>query len=560
LDNLGYEEARNIAKTFRDYGKPKEAIENFKLASSLQSDNWLSQWGLAAVYQNQKEWTLVIEILEALRKAIERGEAKGDDPTTLLPGILRDLASGYEEAGNHDKALEIYETLLREHPDDYRPMVGIVSILRRRGDFVKLLEFLENLKRSKDERTGLDRRTQAFHELFYDMRYHEAIAAVGTNLKTFGFVKDGYQTAIDAAEAKLRPAKGGLSRREGAYIKGVVSLLLYYFALFCYNTHANDEKQLAISLWERILQTEELENVGYTGLSLAKEFVKQKLANVYLEQALLTGQDPEVVARHVNNLEQLSVPKDDENITGWRRLTYPKQLLTRYYALTGQKEKAKDTLRAQVKKDLDLLSDEDPSNDYLGYTGLAKDLMYAVQDNDVLAAWSLITPDKPEEEDHEVEAQTDGRSVARGAESEVLPADPNAHNASSVAKEPAQEQNVSYAKSTSSGSTADITRKLKGPLEYTCDGRCGTTWTYADDIYVCKLCNNIQFDEHCLKKMRVGTLERQICNKNHEMLHVPKYNEQELEMIGKGNVKVGQKIMSVDDWIQGIRNDWGIPV
>ena len=70
-------------------------------------------WGLAAVYQNRKEWTLAIETQEALKKDIESGETKDDDPTTVFPDILRELASRYEEAGNHDKASEIYETLLR---------------------------------------------------------------------------------------------------------------------------------------------------------------------------------------------------------------------------------------------------------------------------------------------------------------------------------------------------------------------------------------------------------------------------------------------------------------
>jgi hypothetical protein len=50
-----------------------------------------------------------------------------------------------------------------------------------------------------------------------------------------------------------------------------------------------------------------------------------------------------------------------------------------------------------------------------------------------------------------------------------------------------------------------------------------------------------------------------VCNKNHEMLHVPKHDEKELERIGKDNVKVGRKVISVRDWIQDIRVDREIP-
>jgi hypothetical protein len=55
-------------------------------------------------------------------------------------------------------------------------------------------------------------------------------------------------------------------------------------------------------------------------------------------------------------------------------------------------------------------------------------------------------------------------------------------------------------------------------------------------------------------------LGHMVCNKNHEMLHEPKHNEKELERVGKDNVKVGQKVISVKDWIQGIRVDWEIPL
>ena len=539
MDALGYEETRNVARTFREYEKLKEAVEKFKLASSLKSDNWLSQWGLAMTYHNQEEWTLALETLEEVKKAIESGEAKEDDPSTEIPEIIRNLATWNKEAGNDDKALEIYESVLKNEPGDYDTAFEIMSILRKKGDFVKLVEFLEALKQSKDETTGWDRRTQIFHTLSWNRDYHETIAAVGAHLENFDIVKDGYQTAVDAAEAKLRVDT--IDREDEASTRGVMAMLLYFFALFFYNNHTNEsEKQTAISLWERILGMEETENVGYNYLPYAKRLVADKLSSVYFQRALQAAKDSGDAALYVKHLEQLSVTQSDEELYDWSTQTYPKQLLARYYALTGEPEKAKDVLRAHIKIGIDLLSDDDPTNDWQGYKSLTMHLMYAGQDDNARAAWSLITPEKQEEESVKVEAQ-DSTSTDQKAES----AEPKTESDSAGTK---QEP------------VADSTKELEGPLGYTCDGRCGTRWTYADDIYVCRECHDIQFDGRCLEQLRGGTLQRQICNKGHDMFYVPKYDKEELERVGEGNVKVGQEIMKIEDWIQNIKKEWGIVV
>jgi hypothetical protein len=51
-------------------------------------------------------------------------------------------------------------------------------------------------------------------------------------------------------------------------------------------------------------------------------------------------------------------------------------------------------------------------------------------------------------------------------------------------------------------------KDLEGPVGYNCDGRCGTSWSYADDIYVCRECKDVQFDKGCFDSLKAGTLER----------------------------------------------------
>jgi tetratricopeptide (TPR) repeat protein len=539
VDDLGYEETCNLAKTFRECDKPGDAIEKFQLASSMKSDNWLSQWGLASAYHNQGEWNLALETLEAVKKAIESGEAKDNDPSTKLPEIVRNLAAWNKDAGNLDKALEIYESVLKDTPADYNTAFEIMSILRRKGDFTKLVKFLEALKESKDESTGLDRRTQIFHAHSWNPDYHDTIAAMGVFTKNFDIVKEGYQTAVDAAEAKLNLTN--IDREEKETTQGIMAMLLHFLALFFYNNYSSErEKKTAMDLWERILGMEETNNAGYTDISYAKGLVAGKLSSVYFRKALNAETDSEDADLYVKHLQHLSTTNGDKEVDDWSSQTYPKQLLARYYALKAQPDRAKEVLRAHIKIGIDLLSDDDPTNDWQGYKSLTMHFMFASQDDNAHAAWSLITPDK------------------QGGDSAAVD-HPDGTSTDPLAEKPDTKSNDDSA-GTKQPPAVDSTKDLKGPLGYSCDGRCGHRWTYADDIYVCRECHDIQFDEQCLEKLRAGTLERQICDKDHEMFHVPKYNKEELDRIGEGNVKVGAEILKVRDWIERVKTEWAIVV
>jgi hypothetical protein len=95
-----------------------------------------------------------------------------------------------------------------------------------------LLELPEDLKRSKDENIGLDRQLETFHTFFWRSEYHDVLAAPGTNSNVHGFVKDAYQTSIDAAEAKLKHSKGGLNQQREVDVIGIIAMLQYFFLLF----------------------------------------------------------------------------------------------------------------------------------------------------------------------------------------------------------------------------------------------------------------------------------------------------------------------------------------
>ncbi|KAJ5767057.1 uncharacterized protein N7511_004673 [Penicillium nucicola] len=504
LENLGYEETRNLARTLREYHQYPEAIEKFKLASSLDAYNWFSEWGLATCYAYKKDYTLAIEIVEEAKKVIRAGNNEEDHAT--IPDLDCDLAEWNGNAGNIDQAVAIYESLLHANPDDYNTALALMLLFHNEKNREGLLRFLDSLKESIDETTGLDRRTQAFHAHYGSAEYHATIFAVGSEADAFNFIFESYETAINAAKARLVEARKTGDTGEEEFSRACQAMLMHHLANLCYenSTEKPERKELAIDQWVQILQMDD--SAGDYTLTSIKPYVRSKLASVCFIEA---RRDIETSGKYVEQLEQLVALKSASVAADWCYSTYPTRLLARHYAIQGEKEKFKDALRTYVKDHLEILVDEDPLNDWQGYAGLSTYLMYVGEDDDCLAAWSLIVPTP--DTDLNRESPEDKSS-----------------------------------------------EELRGPLYIVCDGKCGTKWSFSNDIYACRQCDDIQLDLACLNKLRDGTLEVNGCGKDHEMIHVPAYDAAELEEIGDGNVKVGEQIMSVEDWIQRLKENWGI--
>ncbi|KAK4861679.1 hypothetical protein LT330_003714 [Penicillium expansum] len=504
MDSLGYEETRNLARTFREYDKYDESIEHFKLSCSLQEYNWASQWGLGLMHSYQNEYTLAIEMTEAAKNTIKCGEIRDHD--LELIEMDRDIARYNEELGNGDEAFAMYEEMLRNDPSDYDAVLEIVLHFHKDKNPEGLLNFLDSLKASIDDPTGLDRRTQTFHQHHANDKYHEAMLALVSDTKTFDAIFESYQVAIVAAKEQLAKAANTGDTDEETFNRACQTLLMHNLAHLCYNNSSEnvERRQFAIDQWVHILQIDQTPSERF--VSITKGFVCTKLANVCFHEAM---RDASTAAIYLEQLEQLATFKPTYVDEEGRSSTYPTELVARYHALQGDDQKAKDALRTHIKRSLDILSDDDLSNDWQGYQGLARYLMFAGQDADCLAAWWLIVP----YEDADVNADSS-------------PAEP---------RYPGR----------------------KGPLWDACDN-CGASFQYADNIYMCRECDYVEFDEACYTKLRKGTLEQKFCDKNHEMLHVPPYNAAEHQRVGKGNVLVGEEIILVSEWLQRLKEKWNI--
>ncbi|KAJ5360801.1 Tetratricopeptide-like helical [Penicillium concentricum] len=502
LDGLGYYETRNLACTFRRYKKYPESIEYFKLSCSLREYNWLSQWGLANSYACQKEFALAMEAIEAAKNVIMCGDIRDDD--SELIGMNRDLAKYNEELGDRNKSFALYEEMLRNDPNDIFAMLEITMHFHKIKDSEGLLKFLDSLKASIDDSTGLDRRTLMFHDTYSHDGYHEAMLALGSDGKAFDVIFESYQVAIVAAKERLAKAISEGLNYEDIYHDICEVELTRRLAHLCYENGSDnvERREFAIEQLEQILQIEERSEGGF--FAWVKNTVREKLTTMFFREAML---DQNTAPTYLERLEQLAKFKPTSIDDDERPDIYATQLIARYHALQGDEKKAKDALRLYIKRNIDILSDDDPSNDWQGHLGLAIYLMFAGQDVDCVAAWSLLAPP--------YDPQIDSDSP----ETEIWP-------------EPTR-----------------LWEKCFGCLDRIVN---------ADDIYVCRECNNAKFHAHCYTMLREGTLAGAVCGKDHEMVHVPPYDPAERERVGEGNVLVGEEVIPVTEWLQRLKENWDI--
>ena len=500
IDKMEYEENRNLARTLREYGKYDEAIEQFKITSTLSKENWLCQYGLADCYATRECYTEAIEILEAAKEGIRKGETGNyEELKEQLADVNNDLASWNRSLGRNDEALAIYQERLQVFPEDYGTTFNLITLLHEQGKHSDLLEFLQSLKKSKESETGIDMLTRNFHEYYDRDIYKSALFASVMGDQEFEIIFDGYNQAVAAAKnIILKERKAGNATQEWSALVCQMELMTH-LALLCqeYGVGNTERTSYAIEQLLRILEVNESHNEWVQWKQMT---ARSQLARLCFERL---QESPETFAELLGHLEYAASFRAVDDLASGFYASHPSRLLAQYNLLQGNEEKAKSILRPYIKLNMELLSDDDPLNDWQAYNGLAIHLMAAGREADARAAWSLITP-----------------SATEGGET--------------------------------SGNDS------QGSFLNFCDGDCEKRWTYADDFYICKVCSYVQFDKGCLDKHQEESSSPKICSKKHGMLHVAAYDSEGHKRVGEGNVKVGEEIMSVDEWLQSIRGYWGL--
>ena len=88
---------------------------------------------------------------------------------------------------------------------------------------------------------------------------------------------------------------------------------------------------------------------------------------------------------------------------------------------------------------------------------------------------------------------------------------------------------------------------------WTCDGTCEGTFAVFEGLNMCRFCLDSIFCDDCLKILRNEGFPFRVCHPKHEFMKVPKFDQ----TVPAGSVMVGEKTVSIEEWISKLKQDWG---
>lgn len=298
--------------------------------------------------------------------------------------MKHDYANYSKGSGNIEQAEQIFEQLLESDMSDFDAMFEYLDLLREHKKWEKMRDMIQRLRLDIDEESGLNGWIRFSHNWAQFSGFHTVVTIIATSEDEYKLVRDGYETAIEAAKVKRKAALSQMQPNELVRVQNILAMLPYYYASWLYRTQ-KDEKtvQMAIDLLEQVLLLQDCDfhdiNVANHTYS-AKSLARKRLAVVYSEQARKSEVDSDASQYYIEKLRGMS---SIESTSLTMEHTYA---LARYYAVVGKEKECKDVLRNTLKTNLELLSDDDQGNDYIGYAGLSNCMAFAGQDDDALAA------------------------------------------------------------------------------------------------------------------------------------------------------------------------------
>lgn len=520
----------------------KAAIEWFDKAKSLPDCHWTANEGQALAYAQLgkledeshkesacREMEVVLTVLRSLRKD---GRLADDDREALVRN-LKKLASWQEQLKAMDRAIALYEEVLEVDSHEYSTRCGLLNVLYEQNREEEARNMLIRIKNQPGKLKDLNQ----FSELLRHLTRNEdddgelnIIVTLAQTDKTFSqHTLEALQSAIDDAR------RNDLTVNQGV-------LLLYQGIILARGTTDDVRLQHAAYSWE---DCQSLYLVSRYDLMETHRLAACYVTQYHFQQATKQGASAQESEQHFNKLLKIS-----RIANTWTHSFRPASFLASYYVHRDQPEEARKLFMEEMVDALDILSDRDPDNDYYGYKLLANILMHTGDDLNALSAWSLLGPNDtypssnpgtPSDDDDD----DDDETAVDNVEETPVPKLPS---------EPEPEES---------------TRDRSGPLSYSCDGRCDSSWSYANDMYICRYCPDTQFTGDCLEKLKSNKLQRFICHPDHSWLHVPVWSDKEALEVGKGNVRVhgelvdgkrvGGKIVDRHEWLDEIREKWGVP-
>ncbi|KAI8229122.1 hypothetical protein K4K54_001732 [Colletotrichum sp. SAR 10_86] len=306
-----------------------------------------------------------------------------DNPSWLC---YRELGVVYDCLDLQADAIAQLEIALdRAAQDNAHPEVNNVDIVTMHimlAGIAEVIEVLEKIFSKTDQELALE----FFRSVMLEDGYDSLIWGVFRSAKENSGLLKKIMKSIESATALLY--RGNTDKMPSVqYVDDEIrGMLLYYQGVGAYNfgvsTNGRDPTEEAIRLWTE--SRDFLKRCGGPSALRARSKATSALSNHYFEKLLDEGLQHE----HIKALTKMA--KDDSEITNIDMESTG--LLGALYARNNDREKAREVLRHRVKEALQILSDDIPENDYVGFDMLFQNFLQCHDLEDAAIALSLLIP------------------------------------------------------------------------------------------------------------------------------------------------------------------------
>jgi hypothetical protein len=311
-----------------------------------------------------------------------------------------------------------------------------------------------------------------------------------------------------------------------------------------------EDRQMALQLWQANLEESSPEGIDDDlEIQWAKSQAVSKLTRVLTENLRsesVRGEQSLATVQLIDKLVEVSMANEEDYMFD-ERVTQVARLLH----VMGDEDRGRNMVRQRLLSGFKNTEDNPTTFKYGNWLAEVAGVLQAFDDEtNAIAAWSLAVPDMDDvkdetpddkstiEADYDDTGSQDEQQVHGGAEPDV-----NDIGISSGHKE-----------------TEPCLKEvlLVGPLANFCDGRCNTKWSYADNMWICKDCADVQFDPVCYDKLKNGTLQRKVCSPLHHHFYIPPFQKERWLTTPEDQMWVNESLMSKKSWVEKIKVEWKI--
>ncbi|KAF2230901.1 hypothetical protein EV356DRAFT_535985 [Viridothelium virens] len=525
-----------LGSTYLAYDLHKFAKENFLKAKTQGYPSWRTSAGLASAYAyGDSDRKAAVNEIEFALTFFREEKDRSKKETEEFAKHLRIAARWQNDLGNFDDSIGKLREAVKLEPQSFASHNDLLKTYHHATQELEALNFLKEM--IEDQNTHLNGIPLGSLYLEYATWFDpvESFEAIFRTAKDDDVSNVAFKALDDVLE-HARSEKKDESLRQLLLCHGIVSAR---------HSIAANRLETALSHW---MECYELgRNFDAVFLPMSSRTAAGCIFNHHFSIAK---------RRLAANAEENGGPPRPVDsvfkLDGMFNNDVFRLPLARVYSLSGNNDLAKKLLLNDMRDGLDILSDEDPDNDYWGYYQIANISMHIGDDLNALSGYSLWGPS--------------GRYTANlGKYDDVESTSKVGSKNSGTEQGPLRTDSWKAAVNDRSNGEAD--KAKDEPCKFSCDGGCGKTLKYADSLWFCKVCADVQFEDACFAKLQDGTLTQFQCSRDHAWLKVPSWVD-EFKATGKDQVRVGGEmvggkriggeIIPVSEWLDSIRAMWGI--